>query len=1268
MISALNWDFWATACFNDDGGGSSGGGGDDDKPTTTGSGSGKFTVTNPVTGDVTRHSTKAAAEAAASSLASDLGTTVSDLAPSSSPRPTARPDRAAPSPARDDGVGMTTGTPLDTSAGIESLLPPPPPSGPRATDIYDDDDDNDFGMTPATPLDTSVGIEDLLPPPPPPGPRATDVYDSGDDDFTYQGPMIDGTPGYTQDVTQMDVDEDTGFITEDRGVDYTPPAPAVAVDEFSGLPPSMTDQFYTPPPALPPLQGPNLPTTPVGPGTMAITPNFPNLVNSLYENVIGRGEADTFFEKAGQIAEQAGRNIFGDYDTFGELAYQNLIGEGPADTLGERIAQGFQSAGEYAFDPQGLLGDIRSGATGRQLVDLGQSLAVGVPREIGEALGGLGDIATTYGPDVTSAFREPGTVFGGTPEEREAARMRAFTGDPSLVQRVTDPLADIFQSGSQFLEDRFFTPEEMAARNASLPVGSTVGELGFADPTLGTVGGLGEIVAAEAAGVAQDIALNRFGVPGRVAAGVLDAGEAVGAARSEIDNAVRAAYNSGALGNSDVFNNALAAYGGDVDRALAFTANEAMRQAAPTVGLTAATDALLPRGPADIAGASASRAGIEIIQEGGQQTAINAALQSVGVPRDIAENLAGAITLGALTGGATGAGVAAGSQALSAAGDVAGRVVNAAESVADRFVPRSPTAGQPAQSTVDTAYEAQSPAFRNAVAETEFDPDAAFARLQTRFPGAQRAEGFESLAPSPAYEEQVPAFRSARAEAQRAQATADLEAAADIIDAGMNSVGGVEREATFRAIDEATGGRLNIDDVQAVLEDRMAARGATEAEGLFGQPRRADDFTSPFTPVQPTGIQTLAPTAPVTPVVDTTSPFTPVASAPPPAAETRIAPAAPSDFDPEAAFERLQARFPGARLAEGIQTLAPSAPTAPAMDTAPTAPAPSAPPPAAETRVAPAAPAAPTSLAPSPWPLGPPPSAPPPNASAAEREAYRAEREERIRQVDAYMEEENAKKAVRDNALTVLRGARTAQLSGSNQVISKSDAQALVDAGLLSPEDALVPVVANARARELLDLGPDGVYERMTSQPVEVEVEEQAAAPTTRPEVEETVEVEVEEQAAAPTTRPVPRPEVEETVEVETAAPAQRTAITVDADTAMEVEPEPEVETAVEVEPEPEPEIEVEPPEEPPEEEEVDVAVDEEEPLEEEDEEEEEVLEEEEEPAFECPPGFRRVQMANGGFTCVPEMARPRVGPLTQTVDVSGLQGRTVFRPGTRRP
>jgi len=244
--------------------------------------------------------------------------------------------------------------------------------------------------------------------------------------------------------------------------------------------------------------------------------------------------------------------------------------------------------------------------------------------------------------------------------------MSRFTGDPSAVQRITDPLANIFQSGSQFLEDRFFTDEDLAAQQASVPTGSTIGELGFADPTLGSVAGLSEVVGTEAGGVAQDLALSRFGVPGRVAAGALDAGEAVGAARYEIDNAVRQAYNSGALANSDVFNRALTTYNGDVDRALSFVANEASRKAAPLVGATAATDAFIPGSTSGIAASGVRRGGIEGTQEGVQQTAINAALQSVGVPRDLSENLAGAVALGTLTGGATGSGVAAGRNTVGA--------------------------------------------------------------------------------------------------------------------------------------------------------------------------------------------------------------------------------------------------------------------------------------------------------------------------------------------------------------------------------------------------------------------------------------------------------------------------------------------------------------------------------------------------------------------------------------------------------------------------
>jgi hypothetical protein len=876
------------------------------------------------------------------------------------------------------------------------------------------------------------------------------------------------------------------------------------------------------------------------------------------------------------------------------------------------------------------------------------------------------------------------------PEGYEARRRAVYEPGPTAFETyITDPAGNALIDFSDYMQELTTTPEERAARTA---LSSDGFDLRFSNPQ-GTGMGLAQEAAREMGGTVTDVLLN-LNPYTRPVAFATDVGEAVGGARSYIENLVNEQLAAGTYQQTPEYQSALATFG-DPETAREYLIDQAT---ARTTGPTAAAqlaDIFVPIGRGSLVSSMGKGAVRESGQEGVQSYTNNLAAQSIGLDVPIGRDVLGNVVFGAGVGSGSGAVANTATRAIDAL--TPGATQAGRGSDPRTFVPDSPTAGQPAQSTVDTAYEAQSPAFRDAVAATEFDPDAAFERLQSRFPGAQRAEGVESLAPSPAYEEQVPVFRSARAEAQRAQATADLQAAADIIDAGMNSVGGVEREATFRAIDEATGGRLNIDDVEAVLQDRMAARGATEAEGLFGQPRRADDFTSPFQPVQPVGIETAAPAAPVAPVVDTTSPFSAVPTATPPAADVRTPPAAPSNFDPDAAFERLQARFPGARPAEGIQTLAPAAPTAPAMDTTPpTAPAPSAPPPAAETRAAPSAPATPGSLAPSPWPLGPPPPAPPPNASAAEREAYRAEREERIRQVDAYMEGENAKEALRDNALTVLRGARTAQLSGDNQIISKSGAQALVDAGLLSPEDALVPVVANARARELLDLGPDGVYELMTSQPVEVE--EQAAAPTTRPEVEETVEVEVEEQAAAPTTRPVPRPEVEETVEVEvedrattvprtgtsteTATPRTVTGGTEvtpseDAVAAVQVEddvtvtPEddvtvtPEDETEPEPEFEPEPEIELdmpEPPEEPPEED-IEVVVDEEPP----EEEEEEVLEEEEEPPFECPPGFRRVQMANGGFTCVPEMVRPRVGPYTQTVDVSGLEGRTVFRPGTRR-
>jgi hypothetical protein len=185
------WDFWSRVALKD--GGDDGGGGDSD------SGSGKFTVTNPVTGDVTRHSTKAAAEAAASSLASDLGTTVNDTTF----------EFEGPMPGGQAGYMQDVST-----IGVD----------PNTGFLTGDDDDNDFGMTTGTPLDTSAGIESLLPPP---APRARAQLTSMIAATTIL-PTKDRrsrAPATPKTSVRWMSTLDTGFITEDQGVDYTPPPP-----------------------------------------------------------------------------------------------------------------------------------------------------------------------------------------------------------------------------------------------------------------------------------------------------------------------------------------------------------------------------------------------------------------------------------------------------------------------------------------------------------------------------------------------------------------------------------------------------------------------------------------------------------------------------------------------------------------------------------------------------------------------------------------------------------------------------------------------------------------------------------------------------------------------------------------------------------------------------------------------------------------------------------------------------------------------------------
>lgn len=81
--------------------------------------------------------------------------------------------------------------------------------------------------------------------------------------------------------------------------------------------------------------------------------------------------------------------------------------------------------------------------------------------------------------------------------------------------------------------------------------------------------------------------------------------------------------------------------------------------------------------------------------------------------------------------------------------------------------------------------------------------------------------------------------------------------------------------------------------------------------------------------------------------------------------------------------------------------------------------------------------------------------------------------------------------------MQVLQNARKQQVAGKNQLVSKSGAQALVDAGLLTAEDTLLAPTANAKVADLLALGPDEVKARMAATP--------AAAPEAKPITEEDV-------------------------------------------------------------------------------------------------------------------------------------------------------------------
>lgn len=75
----------------------------------------------------------------------------------------------------------------------------------------------------------------------------------------------------------------------------------------------------------------------------------------------------------------------------------------------------------------------------------------------------------------------------------------------------------------------------------------------------------------------------------------------------------------------------------------------------------------------------------------------------------------------------------------------------------------------------------------------------------------------------------------------------------------------------------------------------------------------------------------------------------------------------------------------------------------------------------------------------------------------------------------------------------IMSAARAKRAEGKNQIVSKSGAKALVEAGLIDPADIDVPVVAQTRVSELLDLGPKEVRARLDAAAARAAMQPQAA-------------------------------------------------------------------------------------------------------------------------------------------------------------------------------
>jgi hypothetical protein len=347
-----------------------------------------------------------------------------------------------------------------------------------------------------------------------------------------------------------------------------PPAsvePELPVDEFTGLPPSMTDPTYIapePPPAAPSAEGLTDDQAVLYGDVIEQWNNAPDRSESQTATLIN----DIWFNVTGGGAEELSLSLRGIGTTLDELA--ELMVNAP-DRAARQLARVMDPWSQYTL-PTGETVDPIMDLLGYGQGQIDPALA----RAASEAKQEFYDTDLMTERQV-SLFSEIANAYGGQQ-----------LADLSVQRQLDQISADMQRRQEEALPAAGTTMADIIAGRAVDRLGRPYGTDWLATGMTGTQE-IGDIV--------LDLALSALGPLGLVAVGITSGGAGLQAAVDEVTAKVNAAFDDGTLQQSQEFKDMLEVYGTE-DAAKAALIDRATEVAIPTAGLTAAVGDILVSG------------------------------------------------------------------------------------------------------------------------------------------------------------------------------------------------------------------------------------------------------------------------------------------------------------------------------------------------------------------------------------------------------------------------------------------------------------------------------------------------------------------------------------------------------------------------------------------------------------------------------------------------------------------------------------------------